>query len=148
MTNIEKKLQQLASQNPTSDWKQKVEHRRVNKAWLDKSFETALRILDALDEKGWTQSRLAREMGVSRQQVAKIVKGKVNFTYESISKIEKALGITLVTILQADEEVIKKEKREFYQKNVLNYGMPVKPVNKVTSAPTYKSEKVYLRIAS
>ncbi|GAB5526270.1 MAG: hypothetical protein Roseis2KO_41420 [Roseivirga sp.] len=148
MTNIEKKLQQLASQNPTSDWKQKVEHRRANKAWLDKSFETALRILDALEERGWTQSRLADEMGVSRQQVAKIVKGKVNFTYESICKLEKALGIQLVTILQSDEEVIKKETRAFYQKNVLKYGISVKPVRKVTTGSTYKSEKVILQIAS
>lgn len=37
-------------------------------------------------------------MGVSRQQVSKIVKGKENFTFETIDKLEKALDVTLMTI--------------------------------------------------
>ena len=45
-----------------------------------------------------TQAELAEKMGVSRQQVTKIVKGQENFTFETIGKLEKALGVKLMTI--------------------------------------------------
>jgi len=37
-------------------------------------------------------------MGVSRQQVSKIVKGQENLTFETVSKLENALGITIIEI--------------------------------------------------
>ena len=49
-------------------------------------------MLTLLEQKGWSQLRLAQEMGVSATQVSKIVKGQVNFTLESISRLELAIG--------------------------------------------------------
>jgi len=38
------------------------------------------------------------DMGVTPQYINKIVKGKENLTLETIAKIEKALGITLIEV--------------------------------------------------
>ena len=70
--------------------------------------DIALRILDALEELNWKKAKLAHEMGVSPQQVSKYVKGEENFKLETLCKLEKVLGIELVTILQEDEEVVQK----------------------------------------
>ncbi|WP_158859683.1 hypothetical protein [Lunatibacter salilacus] len=45
-------------------------------------------------------------MGV--EQVCKYLKGEENFKLETLCKLEKVLGIELVTVLQADEEVVEK----------------------------------------
>lgn len=108
MSDLNKKIADLASKSPQSSWKEKVEWRRANKDWLQKSADIALRILDALDELCWNKARLAEEIGVSPQQVSKYVKGEENFKLETLCKLEKVLGVELVTILQEDEEVVKK----------------------------------------
>lgn len=92
----------------TENWLGKVEWRKANKDWLRKSSDIALRILDALDDLGWNKARLATEMGVSPQQVSKYVKGEENFKLETLCKLEKVLGIELVTVLQSYEEVVSK----------------------------------------
>ena len=90
------------------NWIEDVAWRKENKAWLRKSTAITLRILDALDELNWNKAKLAQEMAVSPQQVSKYVKGEENFKLETLCKLEKVLGIELVTILQNDEEVVRK----------------------------------------
>ena len=108
MSELKKKIADLVSESSQSSWKEKVEWRKANKAWLGKSADIALRILDALDELNWKKAKLAQEMGVSPQQVSKYVKGEENFKLETLCNLEKVLGIELVTILQKDEEVVQK----------------------------------------
>jgi ribosome-binding protein aMBF1 (putative translation factor) len=108
MSGLNQKIEEIVSKSPRSSWKEKVEWRRGNKDWLRKSSDIAFRILDALDEKGWKKNRLAEELGVSAQQVSKYVKGEENFKLETLCKLEKVLGIELITVLQADEEVVVK----------------------------------------
>jgi len=108
MSVINQKIEEIISKSPRSSWKEKVEWRRVNKDWLKKSSDIAFRILDALDEKGWKKNRLAEELGVSAQQVSKYVKGEENFKLETLCNLEKVLGIELTTVVQEDEEVVKK----------------------------------------
>lgn len=93
--------------------KQKVEWRKANRAWLNKSSAIAFRVLDALEEKGWKKNRLARELGVSPQQVSKYVKGEENFKLETICKLENVLGVELITVLQEDQEIKQKETLEY-----------------------------------
>lgn len=50
-----------------------------------------------LDRKGLSQKELASKMGVTPQYINKIVKGKENLSLKSISKIEEALEITLIS---------------------------------------------------
>jgi ribosome-binding protein aMBF1 (putative translation factor) len=110
MSDLNKKIADLVSKAPISSWKEQVEWRKANKFWIRKSSDIALRILDALDDLGWTKSRLAKEMGVSPQQVSKYVKGEENFKLETLCKLEKVLGVELVRVIQADEEVVLKDK--------------------------------------
>lgn len=108
MSGLNQKIEEIVSNSPKSSWKKKVEWRRVNKDWLRKSSDIAFRILDALDEKGWKKKRLAEELGVSAQQVSKYVKGEENFKLETLCNLEQVLGIELATVVQEDEEVVKK----------------------------------------
>jgi len=108
MEELNQKIEELIVNSPKSSWKEKVEWRRENREWLEKSSDIAFRILDALDEMGWNKARLAREMGVSPQQVSKYVKGEENFKLETLCKLEKVLGVELIRVIHADEEVVLK----------------------------------------
>ena len=107
MTYTKKSIKDISVQSH-ENWIADVAWRKANKAWLGKSADIALRILDALDELNWKKAKLAQEMGVSPQQVSKYVKGEENFKLETLCNLEKVLGIELVTILQKDEEVVQK----------------------------------------
>ena len=108
MSELKKKIADLVSESSQSSWKEKVEWRKANKAWLRKSADIALRILDALENLEWTKAKLAEKLEVSPQQVSKYVKGEENFKLETLCRLEKVLGVELVTILQQDEEVVQK----------------------------------------
>lgn len=123
MSDLNNRIADLVSKSSQSTWKEKVEWRRANKDWLRKSSDIAFRILDALDEKGWKKNRLAKELGVSAQQVSKYVKGEENFKLETLCNLEKALGIELATVLQEDEDVVKK--------GTWKYVEPVQQVTKI-----------------
>ena|SRR5690606_17285763 len=95
MSKTEEKLKHLAAQNPPSNWKEKVAYRKENKAWLRTSTRISLNILDALDEKGWSQDQLAKALDVSPEQVAKFVKGESDFKLSTLAKLEAVLGIQI-----------------------------------------------------
>lgn len=91
-------FQKLVS-NEQSGWLDKFLYYKANKSWLDKSAMVAVNILEALKTKGWSQKDLAQKMKVSAQQVNKILKGQQNLTFETISKLENALEISLMEII-------------------------------------------------
>ncbi len=62
------------------------------------AFDIALGILDRLDQLGWSQKRLAEELGVSPQLVNKWVRGKENFTIETLVKIGKTLNTSFIEV--------------------------------------------------
>ena len=73
-TSVKDKFLALVSDTP-SGWLEKAKWHQENEAWLDKSFMIALRVIKTLREKGMSQKDLAAQMGVSPQQVSKILKG-------------------------------------------------------------------------
>lgn len=95
MSNLNDKLSKLASDQP-SDWKAKAKYRRDNREWLKWSAAIALKVLDALNEQGLTQKDLAERMGVSPQQINKIVGGQENLTLQTIIHLELLLGIHII----------------------------------------------------
>jgi transcriptional regulator with XRE-family HTH domain len=97
----------LLSTEPSSNWREEVAQRRKDKAWLNMSADIALRVLEELDNKNMSQVTLAEQMGVSPQEVSKIVKGGENLTLETICKLEDALKIKLVTALSGDEIIVE-----------------------------------------
>ncbi|MFN3315317.1 MAG: transcriptional regulator [Raineya sp.] len=81
-----------------TDWIADQKERMQNSDWIKLSQEIALQILSVLSKKGMSQKDLAEKMGVSPQQISKIVKGNENLTLETIVKLEKCLEIRLVEI--------------------------------------------------
>jgi addiction module HigA family antidote len=49
-------------------------------------------ILDALEEKGWTQAELAERTGYTRKHINQLVQGKASINEETALKLERALG--------------------------------------------------------
>jgi len=91
------RLNELAA-GRMSTWHEEADWYRKNIGWLKRSSKIAFHILRELDEQGISQKELASRMEVSPQYVNKIVKGKENLSLETISKIEEALGITLISV--------------------------------------------------
>ena len=49
-----------------------------------------------MKEQGLTQKALAQRMECTQQYVSKILKGKENMSLDTLSKLEDALGISLI----------------------------------------------------
>jgi transcriptional regulator with XRE-family HTH domain len=101
---IEQTLNELSAGN--SDWRQRAEERRKNRSWQKLSARIAFRVLDELKHQNRTQVELAEQLGISPQAVNKWLKGKENFTLESIFKLESALGITLLSVPKRNGSVV------------------------------------------
>ena len=91
-------FEKIVSDKP-SNFLSKLAHYKANKKWIDHSSNVAINVLEALNHKGMSQKDLAKKMNVSAQQVNKIVKGKQNLTFETIGKLETALEISLMEII-------------------------------------------------
>jgi|TARA_R110002033_G_C3867541_1_gene236969 transcriptional regulator with XRE-family HTH domain len=124
------KFSELISNNPPSNWTKIHQARKAERSWKKNSTIIALNVLTLLEQKGWSQLRLAQEMGVSATQVSKIVKGQVNFTLESISRLELAIGSKMINIDVIDPE---REQR--------NYAQLIEWLKKSKSLRTVKSSK-------
>jgi antitoxin component HigA of HigAB toxin-antitoxin module len=79
----------------------RVAYHKENKAWLDKSGHIAVTLLLTLDKLQLTKKDLAERMGVSPQQITKIVQGEENLTLQTITKLEAALGIELIKVIRS-----------------------------------------------
>jgi transcriptional regulator with XRE-family HTH domain len=94
MKNKDKFLALVSTDVPTT--LDKVKERLHNRAMLRESQKIALKILKRLEEIGWSQKDLAEAMGVSPQQISKIVKGKENLTLETQIKLQETLDIPIL----------------------------------------------------
>ncbi len=115
LKDLKQKIDKVVSRQP-SRWMEKALWDKANEAWLDRSADIALRILGTLQANCISQKDLAEKIGVSPQQVNKILKGNENLTLETIAKIEAALGIVLFLI----PESIPDTKAGSSKKQVLN----------------------------
>ena len=102
-TTLKEKLDKIVAKQP-SGWLERAEWFEENQSWLDRSADIAIRVLMILDARNISQKELAERIGVSPQQINKIVKGSENLTLETISKLEAALGVPLIEVCQANEE--------------------------------------------
>jgi transcriptional regulator with XRE-family HTH domain len=67
-----------------------------SKIFVDKSLEIADYIFHLMEMKGMKQKDLAEKMGKSEAEVSKLLAGMHNYTLRSISKMEAALGLTII----------------------------------------------------
>ena len=94
MIDKEKFLSLVSPENKGT--KDAIRFRYENKSWLRESKRIAIKVLIALMEQNMSQKALAEQMGVSPQYVNKLVKGKENFTLETLVKLQNSLDISLL----------------------------------------------------
>ena len=86
-----------AHKSPTpSRWRDEAEWRRKNATWLKISQKIAITTLLKMKSDGITQQYLADRMGYTQQYVSKILKGSENLSLDTITRLEKALGIEII----------------------------------------------------
>jgi plasmid maintenance system antidote protein VapI len=95
--------------NKTSGWHKDVNERITNKAWQDKAFDIALKVIRHMRTNKVSQVTLAKDMGVTPQYINKILQGKENMTLETICRIEDALGIKLIEVVYSSSETYELE---------------------------------------
>lgn len=88
-------LESHQSETP-SNWKNDAEWRRENKAWLQHSQHIAIKVLSFMKQEQLTQSAMAERLGCTQQYVSKILKGTENMSLETLTKLERAMGIQLL----------------------------------------------------
>lgn len=126
MTNIKEILNRLAQDAPNSKWGEKIEQRKIT-GGLKKSIKIAIKLNRILRQKGMKQKQLAELLGVSAQQVNKILKGRENLTLDTIERIESVIGVELVTVLREDEKVVKTVSGEFTDVKSFNNTQVLSP---------------------
>lgn len=98
MDSTIERLKAYKSSTP-SKWKEEAQFRVENKVWLRYSQLIAMRILDEMEKNGLTQKEFAEKVGCSQQYISRILKGRENLSLETISKIEAALGVSIIEII-------------------------------------------------
>lgn len=78
--------------------------RRANAARHAKSRQLAQRIQLMLEQKGWTQSELARRAGINRDVVSKTMSGFSFPSLESTRAMARALNVQVTDLTDAFEE--------------------------------------------
>lgn len=88
-------LEAHQSETP-SKWREEAEWRRANASWLRHSQKIAVKVLIQMKQENLTQKILAERMNCTQQYVSKILKGKENMSLDTLTRLEDALGISLV----------------------------------------------------
>ena len=88
-------LEAHQSETP-SKWREEAEWRRGNWSWLRHSQRIAVKVLLQMRTQGLTQKALAERMNCTQQYVSKILKGKENMSLDTLTRLEEALGISLI----------------------------------------------------
>lgn len=102
------KLKQIS--RPMNDEERyEIEYREKNRDWLALSAKFALTIRHILRIEKMTQKDLANLMGVSSVQITKILSGKENICLQTIAKVEKALGRSIIDFINHDDRGKSKE---------------------------------------
>ena len=89
------KFESLVS-GEVSGWHKDAKERRKQEDWRDNAFDIALILLDYKDTHDLNQAQLAGKIGVSNQYINRVLQGKENLDSTSITRIENALGISLI----------------------------------------------------
>lgn len=140
------KFLDLVSKKKT-DSSKKNKERIAKRAMLRESRNIAFKVLERLDELGWKQNKLAEVMEVSPPYVNKLVKGKENFTLETLVKLQQILNIPILASYnkQVEEtlvEFVGEEKIAITQVFIaVNYNMNVR----IEEPKTIKTSTNYLQ---
>lgn len=90
----------------TQSERQEIQNRDENREWLALSAKFALVVRQILRNENMTQKELANRMGVSSVQITKLLSGKENIGLQTIAKVERALGRSLVVFKENVGEAV------------------------------------------
>jgi len=93
---MDKNLNKVVIKTATK-WKERAKQDRTNRRNITRAQAFALELLDYMDLNNIKQNELAEKMGVSAQQVSKILRAKSNLTFDTIDKIADALEVTITS---------------------------------------------------
>ena len=108
-----------------TQWQRQVEYYHNNKRKIKRAQRFALDLMDYMDAHNIKQKDLAEKMGVSPQQVNKILRAKSNLTFETLDKIEDALGVTI------SNPKIKEQSKVYFQTTGKTMQVVHRTTNKV-----------------
>lgn len=147
MNNFRNKIKQNTSNTP-SKWRENAEYRKNNR-WLSYSSQIARRIIAIIKKREeLNQVKLAELVGVTPQQISKIVKGHENLTLETIYKLSKALSVELISFPEYEYSVMQKPTTGYTEKVVSSiwaarHGEKVEV--EMPDADSYVTNKDYIR---
>jgi transcriptional regulator with XRE-family HTH domain len=102
MNFSEGKFESFVSTKP-SGWEKDFEFRIENKRKLRRSARIAMRVLRVLRQRNMTQTALAELIKVSPQYINKLLRGYENLSFDTIDKLEVALNIKLIEVVDNDQ---------------------------------------------
>ena len=73
-----------------------VKWRQANASWLKRFQRVAYAIMDYMQANQLSRNDIAKKLGVSPQYVSRVLSGKMNFTFKTISAIEDRLQLELL----------------------------------------------------
>jgi len=111
-----KKFLELVDRHDPSTMSE-VKFRIDNREMIRESQDIALKILMRLDELGWNQVDLAKEMDVYPQQITKILSGKTNFEIQTLLRLQNILDIPLLASFYEKKEKEKLHLLASYSKH-------------------------------
>lgn len=132
------KIKQRIIENSIKDsgWLAKAKWRQENEDWLDISFSIAVKILSALsaNKKAYvypkSQVELAEAMGCSAQYVNKLLRGQENLQIETICKVQRILGITLIEVPKVEfKQIIPYNSMAIMSERIKITSSPVRTSN-------------------
>lgn len=83
---------------PESTWVEKAKWRRKNQHWLYLSSKVAVKVLRWLRKNQITKEQLAANLGYTEDYLTLILKGNEDLKLSTITELEKATGLQLITI--------------------------------------------------
>lgn len=93
---MEKNLNNIIT-NTATQWKTRAKQDRNNRKNITRAQAFALELMEYMDLHNIKQTELADKMGVSAQQVNKILRAKSNLTFETLDKIADALEVNITS---------------------------------------------------
>ncbi|WP_026778209.1 helix-turn-helix transcriptional regulator [Polaribacter sp. Hel_I_88] len=91
---MSKNLNSIVEKTATQ-WIIRAEQDLKNRRKIKRAQLFALDLMDYMDDNHLKQTDVAKLMDVTPQQVNKILRAKANLTFETLDKIEEALGVTI-----------------------------------------------------
>lgn len=91
---MDKNLNKIVIKTATK-WKERAKQDRANRRNISRAQAFAMELMDYMDLNNIKQNELAERMGVTAQQVNKILRAKSNLTFDTLDKIADALVVEI-----------------------------------------------------